>query len=51
MHRPRFSDPGGEIVDAPIGSENWAKRWRLEVQFIWDNVPKEPSALLASGPR
>lgn len=41
--RARLSDPGGEVVNAPIGSEDWAKRWRLEVQAVWDNIPKEPA--------
>lgn len=39
----RLSDPGGEVSNAPIGSEDWAKRWRLEVQHIRHNIPKEPA--------
>lgn len=36
------SDPGGEIVNAPVGSKEWAKRWRLEIQHIRHNIPEEP---------
>lgn len=42
MPRPPFSDPGGERVGAPIGSEDWAKRWRLEVQSIVKDLSHAP---------
>lgn len=37
-----FSDPGGEVLGAPIGSELWAKRVRLELQSVLDDLPKAP---------
>lgn len=42
MARPKLSDPGGEVSNAPVGSEEWAKRWRLEIQHIRHNIPREP---------
>jgi len=38
--RPAFSDPGGETLGAPIGSSVWAKRVRLELQSVVDDLPK-----------
>lgn len=39
-------NPGGESSrPQPIGSREWAERWRLEVQAIWENVPKEAERL------
>ncbi|HET9954538.1 MAG TPA: hypothetical protein VFQ61_08535 [Polyangiaceae bacterium] len=39
------SDPGGGVCDAQVGSVPWAQRWRLEVQGICHNVPREPERL------
>lgn len=41
--KPRkFSDPGGEVVNAPVGSAEWAKRIRLELNSIIKDLPKVP---------
>jgi hypothetical protein len=40
--RVPFSDPGGGIVNAPIGSEEWAQRVRLEMQAIVKDLPHTP---------
>jgi hypothetical protein len=37
-----FSDPGGGVVNAPIGSEAWAQRVRLEMQAIVKDLAKAP---------
>lgn len=42
MSRAPFSDPGGEVVGAPIGTEDWAKRWRLEFQSVVKSLGNEP---------
>jgi len=42
MNARAFSDPGGEVVNAPIGTEVWAQRVRLEMQSIVKNLPKAP---------
>lgn len=38
-----FSDPGGEFLGAPIGSEGWAKRWRLELQGLLHDIQTKPA--------
>jgi hypothetical protein len=39
----RQAKPGGEFAGpVPIGSQQWAERWRLEVQQIRHNIPQEP---------
>lgn len=40
--RQLFSDPGGGVTNAPIGSEAWAQRVRLEMQAIVDDLPYAP---------
>jgi hypothetical protein len=35
-------DPGGYEVDAPVGSKEWAERWRLEVCSVASHVGEEP---------
>jgi len=39
------ADPGGEQAGAPIGTEPWAQRWRIEVQFIHQNMREQPERL------
>jgi hypothetical protein len=42
LSRARAADPGGGVPNAPVGSEPWAQRWRLELQSLLDHVPDEP---------
>jgi hypothetical protein len=42
----RCVNPGGEHPGPfPIGSKEWAERWRLEVQSIWAHITHEPETL------
>ena len=38
MRKSRFVDPGIGDPKAPIGSESWAQRWRLNLQSITDGA-------------
>ena len=38
----QLSDPGGEVLDAPFGSEDWAKRVRLNMQAAVRDLHKTP---------
>lgn len=42
MARAAFSDPGGEVANAPVGTEAWAQRWRLELQAIVKDLSYQP---------
>jgi hypothetical protein len=40
------SDPGYGDPRAPLGSPDWAKRWRLEFQTVVKSLPDSPQACL-----
>lgn len=40
-----LSDPGAGDAEAPIGTEAWAQRWRLDIQGIVRNLAYEPLRL------
>lgn len=39
---PSYADPGYGDPNAPLGSADWAKRWRLEFQSIVKQLPETP---------
>ena len=39
-----FSDPGGEVASAPVGSVQWAQRIRLEMQGAVKDLARAPKA-------
>lgn len=41
--KTQAADPGYGSALAPVGTEEWAKRWRLEFQTIAKNLPKTPA--------